>query len=1023
MRKIIDRPVLASIFFIIVVIMGVYSLRNTPIELVPDAEGGLPSLSITYIWRGTSPDVVLQKVLIPAEKEIMDLKGISKITSRALQNRGTIRVEFVRDTRMNFAEVQLAERLNRLQKDLPKSVMNPRIAQQIPDEFEQKPAFEFGVYGDLSAFELKKIVDKEIHPFLKSVNGIDDIQIRGGVDPEIKINTNMDKLNKYNISIEEIRRKINQYFFNKKSITLTKEHGEIVLSLTEQPEEILNLQEIIIKVMGEKKIRLKEIADVYLGNEEIRSENRFQGYPNIAFQVYKEANYSSTILSAKLRDKLQYLANKLRGKVQFAITADQSKDLNKRIIKLIKIAFLILVIIFVILILIVRDIKATVLIFSSVFFSVFTTFTFIYIFKIPLNLLTLSGLALGFGLFVDNAVVVFDSILRFREKGYNLKESAVEGARAVVMPVLSSTMTTIIVFFSFALVFQERLRIFYLPLAYIIAISLASSIVVSFVMIPSLASRIRIKIKRKDKTYKKGRFFPFILKYPLVIILPIILMLFFSFTKFKEEVTFGRFFSWNTNEYSIVWLRFPTGSEFENIKESILKFERIAIEKNFNKEVDTYIYPDGAYMRIDYPDDIKNSSLPIQLEQDMIAVASNLAGVGVGVRGFSPEPYYYNPDTGSSMPYQVQIKGYNYERLLDYSKELKKTILNKKRIKDVDIQTDTQSWWGGKQKYFAFKLNREKLRRYKMQPAFFFGKIYSMLAESTGTQKIKFDDKELSVEIKAEDVKSIELFDMMNRHIQTPGGVPFRIKDIVDVEFTTQKGGITRENQEYVAMVMWDYLGSAKAADRYHKTLFKNIKVPPGFKKSLEEQRWRMTEEEETQIWTSIGLSLFLIYIILGMLYENIFQPILIMLSIPLALIGVFLAFTWMDYTWDATAYIGVILLFGIVVNNAILLIDNINQHVRRSSRVIESIVIGTKERIRPIFMTSATTVLGMLPLIIFRGDSKSDIWSSLALCTVGGLTTSAILILFVLPIFYYLFFLLQKNLFKGRKKAAASIQ
>ena len=1021
MRKIIDRPVLATIFFIIVVIMGVYSLKNTPIELVPNAEEGLPSLSIYYSWNGTSPDVVLQKVLVPAEKEIMDIKGIKKITSRAKQNSGTIKVELERDTRMNFAEVQLAEKLNRLQKDLPKNVRIPVISQQIPDEFEQKPAFEFGVYGDLSAFELKKIVDKEIHPYLKSVNGIDDITIRGGVDPEIKINTNMEKLNKYNITTTEIRNRISMYFFNKKSITLTKEHGEIVLSLTESPDEILNLQEIIVKRTGEKKVRLKEIADVYLGNTEVFFENRFQGLTNIGFQIFKEANYSSTILSKNIKRKLQYLADKLRGKVQFAITADQSKDLNKKIVKLIKIAFLILVIIFVILILIVKDIKATILIFSSVFFSVFTTFTFIFLFKIPLNLLTLSGLALGFGLFVDNAVVVFDSILRFRERGYDLKESAVEGARAVVLPVLSSTITTIIVFFSFALVFQERLRVFYLPLAYIIAISLASSIVVSFVLIPSLSSRIRIKIKQKEKVYKKGRFFPFILKYPLVVIIPIGLALFLSFTKFKEDVTFGRFFSWNSNEYSVVNLRFPSGSEFENIKESILKFERIAIEKPFKKEVDTWIYRGGAYMKIDYPDDIKDSSLPIQLEQDMIAVASNLAGVGVSVRGFSPEPYYYNPDTGSSMPYQIQVKGYNYERLLDFSGELKKTILNKKRIKDVDIQTDTQSWWGGKEKYFAFKLNREKLRNYKMQPALFFAKIRAMLSESSKTQMIKFDDKELSVEVKASDVKSLELFDMLNRHLLTPDGVPFRIKDIVEIEFSTQKGGITRENQEYVAMVMWDYLGSAKAADRYHKALYNGLKVPPGFKKSLEEQRWRMTDEEESQIWQSIVLSLFLIYIILGMLYENIFQPFLIMLAIPLALIGVFIAFNLLDYTWDSTAYIGVILLFGIVVNNAILLIDNINQHVKKSSKIIESIIIGTKERIRPIFMTSATTVLGMLPLIIFKDDSGSDIWSSLALCTVGGLTTSAFLILFVLPVFYYLFFLLQNFLFKKPEKLAGA--
>jgi HAE1 family hydrophobic/amphiphilic exporter-1 len=285
--------------------------------------------------------------------------------------------------------------------------------------------------------------------------------------------------------------------------------------------------------------------------------------------------------------------------------------------------------------------------------------------------------------------------------------------------------------------------------------------------------------------------------------------------------------------------------------------------------------------------------------------------------------------------------------------------------------------------------------------------------ERSGNQKLKFDDKELSVEIKAMDVDEYELDDILTLNLQNQLGIPFRIRDVVDIELSTQKGGITRENQEYVAMIRWDYLGSSKAGDRFHKTLYKNLKVPVGFKKSLEERKFRMTEEEEGQLTFAIILSLFLIYLLLGMLYENFFQPLLIMLSVPLALIGVFIAFVIMDYSFDSTAYIGVILLSGIVVNNAILLIDNINKHAKKNHKIIEAIAIGAKERIRPIFMTSATTVLGMLPLIILKKSDATDIWSSLALCTVGGLTTSAFFILFVLPIFYYLFYKLQRFLFK----------
>jgi HAE1 family hydrophobic/amphiphilic exporter-1 len=353
---------------------------------------------------------------------------------------------------------------------------------------------------------------------------------------------------------------------------------------------------------------------------------------------------------------------------------------------------------------------------------------------------------------------------------------------------------------------------------------------------------------------------------------------------------------------------------------------------------------------------------------------------------------------------------------MEFTGELKRSLLNHRRIKDVEVLTDMDFWWGGKDKYFAFHLDREKLKIYRLDPRFLYALISTLVRERSSGQKLKFEDKELSVEVKSEDVDDLELDDILNMNLSTMAGIGFRLKDVVDIELTTQKGGITREDQEYVAMVRWDYLGSAKSADRFHKTVYNNLKVPAGFKKSLEERKLRLTEEEQGQLNFAIFLSLFLIYLILGMLYENFFQPLLIMLSIPLALIGVFIAFVVMDYSFDSTAYIGVILLSGIVVNNAILLIDNINRHLSQTKKIVDAIIIGTKERIRPIFMTSATTVLGMMPLIILQGPEKKDIWTSLALCTVGGLTTSALLILFVLPIFYYLFYKLQAFIFPKRQ-------
>jgi HAE1 family hydrophobic/amphiphilic exporter-1 len=288
-------------------------------------------------------------------------------------------------------------------------------------------------------------------------------------------------------------------------------------------------------------------------------------------------------------------------------------------------------------------------------------------------------------------------------------------------------------------------------------------------------------------------------------------------------VSFGRFFSWYSKEKITVWLIFPSGAEFKDIKENIVKFENLALKKPYKKEITTQIYPGAAHMEIIFPEEVEFSAFPLQLKQELVGLATNLAGIGVYVMGFDPEPYAYNPDTGSFLPYSIQVKGYHFEKLLEYSNEIKNSLLNHRRIKDVDIQTDMDFWWGGKEKYFAFKLDREKLRSYQISPRYLFFLVASVLMERSGNQKLKFDDKELSVEIKAMDVEAYELDDILTLNLENQLGIPFRIRDVVDIELSTQKGGITRENQEYVAMIRWDYLGSSKAGDRFHKTLYKNL--------------------------------------------------------------------------------------------------------------------------------------------------------------------------------------------------------
>lgn len=997
MKFMIERPVLAMILFAGVLILGIYSLSNSSIELVPDEK--LPALSISANWYGASAEMVLQRIALPIEEEVMGIKWTSKVETQCDEGFCTVRAEFSRGADMNFVYVLLKERMNKLRERLPAQVGLPRVLAYEPDEFKKKPFFTVSLFGDASVFTTRNRVEREVAPLLRSIPGLQGVEITGGVPMAVRISTDMERMKALGIDTGSLLRALALSFYSVVSVT-ARDHGkEIALALANPAQDVSDLEKVVVGYFGERAVYLRDVAQARMGYQEMREEGRYNGKPTVVVDVYKQPQASTMELAGRIRRSLGDLSRKFKDRLQYKIVNDESEELEKRLSGLGRIALLILAVIFLILFLTVRDWRGALLIFASVFFSVFATFTAIYIFNIPLNLLTLSGFALGFGMFVDNAVVVYDSILRLREKGCSREYAALEGPRRVFIPVLASTFTTIIVFFSFAY-FQGRLRVYYLPLAEVISIALLCSVVVAYTLVPPLAARAEFRFTPEKKGRRHG-VYGFFLRYPLFVILPVAALLVFSFLLFREKVTFGRFFSWYEKQSLNVWLQLPAGSEFADVREALLKFEKVALDKTYERQVNASINENSAAMEITFPPAVEFSAAPYALKEELIAVAQNLAGVGIGISGFDPEGYYYSPDSGSFLPYSIQIKGYDFQRLLKICDGLKKGLLLHRRISEVSIQTDKGYSWGAGGKYFNLRPDFAALRRVGLDPAYLLQLISTVIAPRGALPRLRVGDREYEAEIRMKESEGIELRELLDKEFASASGRPFRLRDVVTLEERQVKGGITRENQEYVAFVRWDYLGSNKAGERVYKAVYKNLQLSPGFSKSEEENRFMMKKEEQQQLNWAMALSLLLVFLIIAILYESLLQTLLIMISIPLALIGVYFAFVIADFPFDSTAYVGVILLFGVVVNNAIILVDHINFYVRQGLPVRQAIAVGSFERIRPIFLTSATAVFGALPLVLFRQGEQTDIWSALALCTVGGLTASAILVPVVIPVFY----------------------
>ena len=268
--------------------------------------------------------------------------------------------------------------------------------------------------------------------------------------------------------------------------------------------------------------------------------------------------------------------------------------------------------------------------------------------------------------------------------------------------------------------------------------------------------------------------------------------------------------------------------------------------------------------------------------------------------------------------------------------------------------------------------------------------------------RIRTEGKDITVSVKFPDAATLDMRGLSEALIMTRGGEYLRIGEIAAFAESPIPGSIDRENQQFQQTIMWEFRGPSKAEERYRKAVYTSLHLPPGFSATLDEQ-WFVTEEEQKLINFAIAVALIVIFMILAALYESFILPFLIMLAVPISLIGVFVAFVVAKAPFDPTACIGVILLSGIVVSNSILLVDHINLRRRQGLGLLEAVVRGTKDRVRPIFMTTSTTIFGMLPMLLMGAEAnKRQIWSSLALCTVGGLTSSTILVFIVIPVLYY---------------------
>jgi len=987
--------------YLALLVLGVYSFRSTPLELEP--KENFPQVQVQTSWSGVPPEIVQTQVTAPLEESLSTVKGVKKIVSTSRTGMSQITLDFEEKADMEFANLALREEIATTRARLPYG-LRPTVIPYVPEEMRIRPFLNLTISGRYELQKLREMVKDKLEFSLGSVAGVSRVDIGGGSDAEIRVTLDKRLLKTYDIQpyqvIQAIQSRLRTYPAGK----VAKGNQEFIFKVTDPVTGLAQLGETIVAYSGRQPILLKDVADLFPTYGDVYSIFRINGQPTISLIVSKEKGTNTLEVAREVKRRLEEVKKELPKDLVYKTVDDESEQIEKNLRDLYLLAGIITAIIFVLIFVVLRRLKPSLLILSSIAFSIVITFNLIYAFKISMNMLTLGALALGFGMFVDNSIVVFENILRLHERGMPVREAAHRGPKEVFVAVLASTMTTMAVFFTFPY-FEGRMKIYYLPLAVVIASALAASLLVSFSLIPALAPRFIEKRKKAPReTVRSGyeRFIKAVLRHPLEVLLVVFALLFGSYKWFKSEVSVGAWPSFYSQERLYVRIGMPAGTDIDKTDRAVRTFEAKVLENDYEKQMEARIFEENAYVTIGFPPEIENSYRPYVLKEELIQLATQFAGVDIGVFGFDPQYYASSMGVGNYYGSHIKFFGYNLKKLKDMTAEMEKTLKRNPRIKDVKIISGGY-WWREDSLENILKIDKAALERYDIDPLYLYAHLQTLLSGNFGRPtRLRMEGKEIPLSVKFPDSETIDIRGLRDSLVKTRGGEYLRLGEVSTLEERPVAGSIDRENQQFQQTVMWEFRGPAKAEERYRKALFASLHLPTGFSASLEE-RWLMTTEETGQIKLALVFSLLLIFMIMAALYESLVHPFIILLSVPLALIGVFVAFVVAKYPFDATAYIGLILLGGIVVNNAILLVDHINLKRRQGLSAFDAAIQGARDRVRPILMTTSTTVLGMLPMLLIQAQAgvKRQLWSTLALCTLGGLISSTIFILIVIPIFY----------------------
>jgi len=1012
----IQRPILTTMIALIVVILGGVSLSRLPIDLMPDIT--YPTLSVSATYENASPEEVEELVTRPIEEAMSAVPGVEEVSSVSSEGSSRVRVAFSWGTNLDAATDDVRDRLDRVLSRLPEDVERPSLRKFDPASF---PILIMGASSNLDPIQMRRIIDEQIKYRIERVPGVAALDVRGGLEREIQVNLYANEVIALGIPLDQILNSIRTGNITLPAGTVERGHYEITVRTPGEYTSLDQLRDTVIAVREGVPVQLKDIASVEDTSQEVTRIVRVNGRPGIHLSVSKQSGRNTVEVAQRVLQEVERI-NRDIPQIELIPIIDTSDYIQRSISNVGSVAlygglFAVIVLLFFL-----RNIRSTAIIAVAIPLSIIATFTLIYFAGFTLNIMTLGGLALGIGMLVDNSIVVLENIYRLREAGMGAEQAAVSGSEEVAAAVIASTLTTIAVFLPLIFV-RGMAGVMFKQLAAVVAFSLACSLVVALTLIPMLASRYLHIIDLTTVTNEtfvhrllrtSGRMFAglenaykrllhWALSHRVTVAIAAVALLGGSFMLVP---LIGVELMPQTDEGEVrVDAEMEVGTKLSVTDEKFRTIESVVrSEVTELKSMVADVGGGGWRSAGGHTGDVRISLKPKaerersseQVASALRARLSGLPGITVRTRAGSGM-FMMRRMTGGTERVEVEVRGHDLETADRLAQRVKKVVESVEGVTDARVSRES----GSPEELII--VDRQKAADMKLTVSAIAQMLQTVLSGSRASDYRERGD-EYRILVRLKDAGKMDLDEILDLTLTNAAGEPVVLRNVVKARPRSGPVRIERKDQERVITVSANISGrdmGSILAD-IHKGL-QAVPVPRGFTVGFTGE-YEEQQEAFRELALGLILALALVYMVMACLYESLRGPFVVMFSVPLAAIGVILMLFLTDTTFNMQSFIGCIMLGGIVVNNAILLVDHTNLLRRRDKMPLrEAIEEAGRRRLRPILMTAFTTVFALVPMALGLGEG-GEAQAPLPRAVIGGLLSASLIALVFVPVVYSVF-------------------